>query len=44
MQPVGTTIWRATLRQVQGLGAEDTLEFLDESGAVLQRLPVKWII
>ncbi len=44
VQPVGTTVWRATLRQVQGLGAEDTLEFLDESGAVLQRLPVKWII
>ena len=44
VQPVGTTVWRATLRQVEGLAGEDTLEFLDESGAVLQRLPVKWII
>ncbi|HET9946275.1 MAG TPA: hypothetical protein VFR56_11535 [Actinomycetes bacterium] len=44
VEPVGTTMWRATVRQVQGLRAEDTLEFLDESGGVLQQLPVKWII
>ena len=44
VEPVGTTMWRATVRQVQDLRAEDTLEFLDESGAVLQQLPVKWII
>ncbi|HTE72523.1 MAG TPA: hypothetical protein VK640_04900 [Actinomycetes bacterium] len=42
--PVGTTIWRATVRPVQDLRPEDTLEFLDGSGAVLQRLPVRWII
>jgi hypothetical protein len=44
VEQVGTTMWRATVRPVQDLGAEDTLEFLDESGAVLQTLPVRWII
>ena len=44
VEQVGTTMWRATVRQVRALRAEDTLEFLDGSGAVLQRLPVKWII
>ena len=44
VEQVGTTMWRATVRGVQGLRPEDTLEFLDESGAVLQTLPVKWII
>jgi hypothetical protein len=44
VERVGTTMWRATVRPVQGLRAEDTLEFLDGSGAVLQTLPVKWII
>jgi len=44
VEQVGTTMWRATVRPVQDLRPEDTLEFLDESGAVLQRLPVRWII
>jgi hypothetical protein len=44
VEPVGTTMWRATVRPVQDLGPEDTLEFLDGSGAVLQRLPVRWVI
>ena len=43
-EQVGTTMWRATVRQVQDLAPEDTLEFLDQSGTVLQRLPVRWII
>ena len=44
VEQVGTTMWRATVRDVQGLRPGDTLEFLDESGAVLQTLPVRWII
>lgn len=44
VEQVGTTMWRATVRPVEDLRPEDTLEFLDPSGAVLQRLPVRWII
>jgi hypothetical protein len=43
-QPVGRTVWRATVRQVQNVGADDELEFLDESGGVLRTLPMTWIL
>jgi len=41
---IGSTMWRATVLPAQELRSDDVLEFLDASGAVLQILPVKWII
>ena len=43
-QAVGTTVWRATVRQVQDVGPDDELEFFDETGGVLRTLPMTWVL
>ena len=41
---LGSTMWRATTVPTEELRPDDVLELLDGSGAVVETLPVKWII